>query len=80
VVLKVSKEAVERRKEEITYRMTSKRGIAARRAMLRAVYSASMVEVGMLVCSLDIHWIGQPMTSIRKPVRHLTQTGSLGSS
>jgi len=48
--------------------------------MLEAFYSASMVDVGMIVWSLLLQMIGQFATQITKPVLLFTQEGSNFSS
>jgi hypothetical protein len=55
--------------------VTAMRGIAARSAMERAVYSDSIVLVAIVDCNLDTQSTGQPATSIMWPVQDLTDSG-----
>ena len=50
-------------------------GIAAQRAIERAVYSDSMVDVAMDTCNLEHHTTKHPMTSMIYPVLDLTKSG-----
>jgi hypothetical protein len=61
VVLNARREDDVTLQDRTTYLIISRKGIAARRAILKAAYSASMVDVAMLVCNLDVPWIGQPI-------------------
>jgi hypothetical protein len=61
VVLNARREDDVTLQDQTTYLIIYRKGIAARRAILKAAYSASMVDVAMLVCNLDVPWIGQPI-------------------
>ena len=59
---------------------TDMKGMVAQRAMERAVYSASMVEVAMQGCNLEHQTTGHPISSMIYPVLDFTESGFVPSS
>ena len=57
--------------------MSSNIGISSRHAVDRAMYSASVVEKAVSVCSLDAQVTGQPAYVIAHPERDLDVVGSV---
>ena len=57
--------------------MSSNTGISSRHAVDRAMYSASVVERAVSVCSLDAQVTGQPAYVIAHPEHDLDVVGSV---